>query len=119
MTIGLDHIQIAIPEGVEDSCRAFWGDLIGLVEIEKPTALRARGGVWFELHGTELHLGVETPFTPARKAHPGFYVGDIQGFAERMKTAGHITNWDDNIKGRLRFFSEDPFGNRLEFLSKD
>ena len=119
MTIGLDHIQIAVPKGSEDTCRAFWHDVIGLDELEKPQALRARGGVWFALAGAELHLGVQTPFDPARKAHPGFRVTNIQGLAERLSAAGHITNWDDNIKGRLRFFSEDPFGNRLEFLEKE
>ncbi len=116
MSVSLDHIQIAIPKGVENTCRAFWSDMIGLAEIEKPEALKPRGGCWFALAGAELHLGVEDPFTPAKKAHPGFRVQDIRGLGERMHAAGYVVKWDDAIKGRVRFFSEDPFGNRLEFL---
>ncbi|MCP5036001.1 MAG: glyoxalase [Rhodobacteraceae bacterium] len=116
MTPSLDHIQIAIPEGAEQTCRTFWGDIIGLTEIEKPEALKKRGGCWFDLSGSELHLGVETPFSPAKKAHPGFRVTEIKTLAERLTTNGHMVIWDDAIKDRQRFFTADPFGNRLEFL---
>lgn len=116
MKLGLDHIQIAIPAGAEQTCRAFWGGMIGLRELEKPEALRARGGCWFALANAELHLGVEAPFSPAKKAHPGFRVTGINALAETLAAAGHILTWDDAIKTRARFFTEDPFGNRLEFL---
>ena len=115
----LDHIQIAIPKGSEDECRAFWGDLVGLREIPKPEALQARGGLWFALAGSELHLGVEEPFSPALKAHPGFRSTDITALAARFETAGHDMVWDTTIKGRQRFFANDPFGNRLEFLQEE
>ncbi|MEP2715813.1 glyoxalase [Pseudophaeobacter sp.] len=116
MTLALDHIQIAIPKGGEDQCRAFWGNLVGLREIAKPEALQASGGVWFALMGSELHLGVEEAFSPALKAHPGFRTTDIAALATRFETAGRDLAWDCAIEGRKRFFSTDPFGNRLEFL---
>ncbi|AZV76563.1 glyoxalase [Parasedimentitalea marina] len=116
MTLALDHIQIAIPKGGEDLCRAFWGDLIGLREIAKPKPLQARGGLWFALAGSELHLGVEHPFAPAQKAHPGFRTSNIAALAARFETAGHALTWDVAMEGRKRFFATDPFGNRLEFL---
>ncbi len=114
--IGLDHIQLAIPRESEAACRAFWGDLVGLAELEKPRALRQRGGCWFRLDGSELHLGVEEPFSPAKKAHPGFRVDEVEGLASRLSEGGHAITWDATIPGRKRFFTEDPFGNRLEFL---
>lgn len=117
--IGLDHIQIAIPKGGEARARAFWCEVLGLSEIPKPEALQARGGLWLTLTGAELHLGVEEPFTPARKAHPGFVVADIDDIAARITTLGQTLRWEDTIKDRRRFFAEDPFGNRLEFLQKD
>lgn len=117
-TLRLDHVQLAIPAGAEDACRAFWAGLAGLTEIEKPEALRPRGGVWFAGAGFELHLGVEVDFRPARKAHPAFAVTDLPALAERFGAAGHPIRWDDSIAGRARFFTEDPVGNRIEFLAR-
>ena len=116
MTLTLDHIQLAIPKDREPQARAFWCDLIELKEIPKPEALQARGGLWLDLSGSELHLGVESPFSPAKKAHPGFQINDITTLAARLTKANHVIIWDTSIKNRQRFFTQDPFGNRLEFL---
>ncbi len=117
MSLSLDHIQIAMPRGKETFARAFWRDIIGLAEIEKPEALKPRGGLWFALSGAELHLGVEHPFTPAQKAHPGFATDQIDALASRLTAADYPVDWDHSIPGRKRFFTTDPFGNRLEFLA--
>jgi catechol 2,3-dioxygenase-like lactoylglutathione lyase family enzyme len=112
MTLQIDHIQLAIPEGGEDQARAFWSGLLGLVELPKPDALAARGGCWFSLGTQELHLGVETPFSPARKAHPGLLTPRIDALADALAPV----TWDSAIPERRRFFASDPFGNRLEFI---
>lgn len=117
--LALDHIQLAIPRDGETAARAFWCDGLGLPELPKPQALRQRGGLWLSLSGAELHLGVEEPFSPAGKAHPGFAVADIDTVASRIEAIGQTPQWDDTIKNRRRFFAQDPFGNRLEFLQKD
>lgn len=67
----LHHVQLAIPAGGEERCRAFWGGVLGMRELEKPPVLAARGGCWFRGGDLEVHLGVEQDFVPARKAHPG------------------------------------------------
>jgi catechol 2,3-dioxygenase-like lactoylglutathione lyase family enzyme len=109
----LDHVQLAAPAGCENEARAFFGDALGLRELEKPDALAARGGIWFELaDGRQLHIGVEEPFAPARKAHPAFAVDDLDALAARI---GDVT-WDDELPGVRRFYAVDPWGNRLEFL---
>ena len=41
--VGLDHVQIAAPPGCEDAARAFYGGLLGLLEIDKPPLLAVRG----------------------------------------------------------------------------
>ena len=115
--VGLDHVQLAAPPGCEDAARAFYRDLLGLVEIPKPPALQDRGGVWFACGAQQLHLGVEEPFAPARKAHPALAVDDLDALAERLAGAGVEVTWDDAIPGVRRFYAADPFGNRLEFLS--
>src|SRR4051795_11299105 len=69
--VGLDHVQIAAPPGCEADARRFYGGLLGLRELDKPEALRNRGGVWFAVGDHhQLHVGVEDGFSPARKAHP-------------------------------------------------
>jgi len=112
----LDHIQLAIPAGGEQECRAFWGGLLGLPELPKPPVLAARGGCWFEGPGFQLHLGVEPDFRPALKAHPGFQIRGAKALAEILLAAGYLTTWSDDVPGQDRFHTTDPFGNRLEFL---
>ena len=73
----INHVQVAMPRGLEDEARRFYGDVLGLREIPKPPALAARGGAWFELGDAQLHLGVDPEFRPARKAHVAFDVWTI------------------------------------------
>jgi catechol 2,3-dioxygenase-like lactoylglutathione lyase family enzyme len=117
--VGLDHVQLAAPPGCEAEARRFFGALLGLVEIEKPEPLRARGGVWFEVGEQQLHIGVEEQFSPATKAHPALRVasGALEPLAERLTSAGVPVVWDDGVPGVTRFFTEDPWGNRLELLA--
>lgn len=114
--LGLHHVQLAIPAGSEDVCREFWSGVLGLDEVEKPPVLAARGGCWFRGGGLEVHLGVEQDFAPARKAHPGILTDDVDAVAERLTAAGIAVQWDDDFPGMRRFYTADPFGNRLELL---
>jgi catechol 2,3-dioxygenase-like lactoylglutathione lyase family enzyme len=122
--IALHHVQVACPAGGEDVVRRFYGDGLGLTEVEKPEALRGRGGVWFRSyddHGAvaaELHVGVEDPFVPARKAHPAFLVDDVDATAYRLRSAGFEVDERERetFEGYLRFHAADPHGNRVEVL---
>jgi catechol 2,3-dioxygenase-like lactoylglutathione lyase family enzyme len=116
MTVtGIDHVQVAAPRDCEAEARAFYGGLLGLEELPKPEALRANGGCWFRAGAQELHVGVEEPFAPARKAHPGLVVADLDGLAVQLADAGIAVAWDESMPGTKRFHAADPFGNRLEF----
>jgi catechol 2,3-dioxygenase-like lactoylglutathione lyase family enzyme len=117
--IGIDHVQVAAPAGCEDAARTFYGALLGLEELPKPVSLAARGGCWFRAGPVELHLGVEEPFAPARKAHPGFVVDDLEALRTRLSAAGVAVRDDDALPGARRFYADDPFGNRLEFRAAD
>ena len=72
----LHHVQVACPPGGEDGARRFYAEGLGMTEVEKPADLRGRGGAWFRSYDdagavtAEIHVGVEEPFAPARKAHP-------------------------------------------------
>jgi catechol 2,3-dioxygenase-like lactoylglutathione lyase family enzyme len=117
--LALDHVQLAAPAGCESDARRFFGDLLGLEEIEKPESMRASGGVWFRLAGGhELHVGIEEPFAPARKAHPALRVtaGELGDLADRLTAGGAPVEWDLRYPGVRRFFTADPWGNRIELL---
>jgi len=117
--LALDHVQLAAPPGCEDEARRFYGDLLGLPELPKPESLRARGGVWFAVGAQQLHIGVEEPFSPARKAHPALRVDpdSLDAMADRLRAAGVEPRWDEELPGVRRFYADDPWGNRIELLA--
>ncbi|BAT61138.1 glyoxalase-like domain protein [Variibacter gotjawalensis] len=117
MIVGLDHVQLAIPPQREEEARAYYAGILGMTEVPKPESLRARGGLWLRSGAIEIHLGVEKDFRPARKAHPAFRIDNIDALATRLETCGYQPRWDDVIVGRRRFFADDPFGNRIEFIA--
>ena len=118
--IELDHVQLAAPTGCEDDARAFYGGLLGLVELQKPAALSGRAGVWFALADRQLHIGVEEGFVPAHKAHPALAVHGraLDTLAARLHAAGAPVDWDDALPGVRRFYTVDPWGNRIELLAR-
>jgi catechol 2,3-dioxygenase-like lactoylglutathione lyase family enzyme len=111
-----DHIQIAAPEGCESAAREFYGSVLGMKEIEKPPVLRVRGGCWFECGSQQLHIGVERNFQPAKKAHPAFAVSSLDELREALTERGVNVVDDHDLPGSRRFYAEDPWGNRLEFV---
>src|SRR4051794_4246044 len=115
-----DHVQIAAPPGCEAQARAFYGEALGLPEVPKPPALAGRGGVWFAVGDQALHVGIEDPFHPARKAHPALRAasaGAVRALAGALEAGGYALRWDDELPGVVRFYVDDPFGNRLEVLA--
>lgn len=112
----IDHIQIAAPAGCETAAREFYGVLLGMQEIEKPPVLRARGGCWFRCGDQQFHIGVESEFQPAKKAHPAFAISDFEVLRKALIAQGVKVTDDDALPGARRFYAEDPWGNRLEFL---
>jgi catechol 2,3-dioxygenase-like lactoylglutathione lyase family enzyme len=118
--IELHHVQVACPPGGEDDARRFYAEGLGLTEVEKPADLAGRGGAWFRAYdgrgalAAELHVGVEEPFAPARKAHPGLVVDDLGALEARLAAAGVTLARDTSLEGVARGHVADPFGNRLE-----
>lgn len=116
MILELHHIQLAMPEGGEQAVRAFYCGILGLCEVDKPEELRSRGGVWFERGSVRVHLGVETPFTPAKKAHPAFGVANLKDAMAALQSRGLEFRADIDLPGVRRLYVNDPFGNRIELL---
>jgi catechol 2,3-dioxygenase-like lactoylglutathione lyase family enzyme len=115
---GIDHIQLAAPEGCEAEARHFFSSVLGWTEIPKPENLRKRGGVWFQCGSHQVHIGVQKDFVPATKAHPAFHVTSIGQLHDHLSKLNMAIIEDDarDDEGVKRFYMKDPFGNRLEFL---
>jgi catechol 2,3-dioxygenase-like lactoylglutathione lyase family enzyme len=118
----LHHVQVACPPGGEGVARRFYGEGLGMTEVEKPADLRARGGAWFRRGEAEVHVGVEDDFVPARKAHPAFLLADeteLDATAVRLAELGYDvdTSQRTTFPGHLRFHTVDGHGNRVEMLT--
>jgi catechol 2,3-dioxygenase-like lactoylglutathione lyase family enzyme len=113
---GIDHVQVAIPAGMDEQARAFYGGLLGLVETPKPQPLAASGGLWFLTGATQLHIGGEAPFVAARKAHPAFLVEDFSAYCALLESHGVKVTVEETVYGRRRAGISDPFGNRIELI---
>lgn len=120
----LHHVQVACPPGGEDEARRFYGDGLAMTEVDKPADLAARGGCWFRAYddtgevAAELHVGVEDPFAPARKAHPALVVDDLDEVAGRLRALGFTVDdgQRDSFPGHVRLHTFDGHGNRVEVL---
>ncbi len=108
-----------MPAGRENEAERFYSGLLGLARVPKPEHLAVRGGCWFRGDGVEVHLGVEEDFRPARKAHPAFLVEGLDALRARLERGGAEVVDDAQLDGHRRFYSSDPFGNRIELIERD
>ena len=115
----VNHVQITIPKGSEDAAREFYCKMLGLIEVEKPEALKSRGGLWMTLDGFPIHIGTEDGIErSSSKAHVAYEVSDLDSWRKRLE-GNRIEILDGiPIPNFRRFEFRDPFGNRVEFLEK-
>jgi len=113
---GIDHVQLAAPPGCEPQARWFFGEVLGMTELEKPEELARRGGCWFACGDQQLHIGVESDFRAAKKAHPAFRVRSLISLKTRLNAYKIAFREDESNPEVKRIFVEDPWGNRLEFV---
>lgn len=117
--LGIDHVQIAGPIGCEEAARDFFSGVLGMPEICKPVSLAGRGGVWFQCGHQELHIGVQTDFIPALKAHPALLVGDLSMVIRDLNTSDIAIEHPQSLPNAQRIFVVDPFGNRIELIERN
>jgi catechol 2,3-dioxygenase-like lactoylglutathione lyase family enzyme len=111
---GIDHVQITVPRPLEAECLAFYRNVLGLEEIEKPAAQRGRGGAWFRLPHLQLHIGLDAGISPPSRRHVGFRVNELDVARARALAAGLVVEESEVDNGTRRFFIRDPAGNRIE-----
>lgn len=118
MITAVDHVQLAAPAGSEDVLRTFYLTALEMTEIPKPPVLAHRGGCWFATPGGQVHIhvGVEDGYRPPRQAHPAVRVTDLDALAARLEQHGAPVVWAVSLPEHRRFYTQDPVGNRIEFL---
>jgi catechol 2,3-dioxygenase-like lactoylglutathione lyase family enzyme len=112
----IDHVQLAMPAGGEETARRFYVDVLCMIELPKPRELAKRGGCWFQNGTVQVHLGVENDFRPAKKAHPAFRCSNYVTYVAHLHGAGIDVTEVDDIPGVRRCHIHDPFGNRIELI---
>jgi catechol 2,3-dioxygenase-like lactoylglutathione lyase family enzyme len=115
--VGIDHVQITVPQGQENAAREFYCGLLHLLEVEKPAALKPRGGFWLKAGDRQIHVGTEDHVNrPATKAHVAYAVNNLDAWREKLALAGIEIENGIPIPGYVRFEFRDPFGNRVEMI---
>jgi len=116
--VRVDHVQLSMPEGEEERARGFYCGVLGLREVPRPADMANRGGAWYAGGAVALHLAVENPFTPAKKAHPAFVCADYGALLERLREHEvEIVPAGLSPEGKPRCHVRDPFGNRIELIA--
>jgi catechol 2,3-dioxygenase-like lactoylglutathione lyase family enzyme len=116
MNAGIHHVNVTVPKSLEEAAKHFYGVVMGLAEVPKPESSRARGGAWYQLGPTQLHLSIENlEGAPLSKRHVCYTVSDLATAEEQFRSAGvEIISDDQPTPGWSRFYVRDPGGNRLE-----
>jgi catechol 2,3-dioxygenase-like lactoylglutathione lyase family enzyme len=116
--LGVDHVQITVAKSDVDAARQFYCGLLALPEIEKPDALKPRGGFWLAVGDRQVHVGVEDGVDrAATKAHVAYRVNDVAAWRAKLAAAGFEIFESVAIPGHDRFEFRDPFGNRVELIA--
>ena len=107
MLSDIDHVQLAMPKGEEDAARSFYGDVLGLKEIEKPEILRARPKSFGRAvePGSSLEPGKsisawKRTSLPRPRRTPAFLVRDLDLLRDKLVSAGFPVI-EDKLTSRL------------------
>lgn len=113
--LGVDHVTVTAPEELIDEVLEWYWARLGLERIEQPEGTRAGGG-WFRVGSQELHVSID-PHNPPHESHFGLVVDDSRSVVEALRAAGCHIEQAVPIRGRHRFYTRDPAGNRIEVTS--
>jgi len=119
--LSIDHVQVTAPRAREKEARHFYGNVLGLKEIERPQTTIPATGLWYafeEAH--QLHIVFsENPLKPPAGDHYAVTVDDLE--AVKRQLADHEVPYEPSPvqAGYARMFVQDPFGNRIEFIAPE
>ena len=116
MVTALHHVNVTVPAELEDAAKNFYGSVVGLKQVPKPTTSR-QNGAWYQIGVMQLHLSVENEELLLSSRHVCFTVSDLAEAEERFRNAGVEIIADPRPNpGSPRFYVRDPAGNMLEIV---
>ena len=114
----LQHVSSPFPAGRQADVRRFYGEILGMPEVDIPGTLDPGRLVWYSSgDGMELHF-YAGDLAPGSARHFCLDVEDLTGTRRRLAEAG-FEPYDtaSQISNRPRFYCRDPFDNLVEFTS--
>lgn len=117
MVTALHHVNVTTPPQLEQAVKEFYGSVLGLKQVPKPSASR-QSGAWYQIGATQLHLSVENEArAPLSSRHVCFTVSDLRVAEMRFREAAvEIIPDVRPVPGTARFYVRDPAGNMLEIV---
>ena len=117
LVVALHHVNVTVPPDAESEAKNFYGNLLGLEQLPKPSGSRPTGA-WYQIGANQLHLSVEKEDRgPLGTGHVCFTVSDLSAAENRFRAAGvEIIPDPRPIEGTTRFYVRDPGGNLLEIV---
>ena len=114
--IELSHVNVTVPQALEEATKYFYGVIFGLKQLQKPEGSRTNVGAWYQLGSVQLHLSIEDETdNQASDRHVCYVVRDVAGAAQHFLSAGVAVIQDPRpIPGRPRIYVRDPGGNLIE-----
>lgn len=115
--ITLHHVNVTVPPESEQQAKQFYGEVLGLIQVPKPSGSRP-SGAWYQIGANQLHLSVEADNRgPLSSRHVCFAVPDLNATETKFRKAGvEIIPDPRPIEGTSRFYVRDPGGNLLEIV---
>jgi len=110
----LHHAQVFYPPGEEARARKFYGETLGLAELERPVTLRDRAGIWYSAPPGHVHLSADRELGLHPRRHFALRVDDLDALRGRLSSHGARFEEADPIPGWRRCYVFDPFGNKIE-----
>ena len=114
--IRLQHASVPMATDGNDKARHFYGETLGLTEVTPPAVLGTERFVWFAIgdSGDEIHCYTDDRGANSPGQHLCIQVEDPVAVRSALEARGYETADTDAIPNRPRFFTTDPFGNRVE-----
>jgi catechol 2,3-dioxygenase-like lactoylglutathione lyase family enzyme len=115
----INHVTLAVPAGEHEKVRAFYGNVLGLKEVERPDALnKVYDLIWYEWMDILLHIDFTPPWTkPAENRHVAVEVKQIHTVRAYLEQQGAEILEAVSMPDRERFYLLDPFGNYFEIMA--
>ncbi len=109
------HLYLVAPGATPDKVRQFYGAVLDLPEIQKPSSLAETPVLWFDAGVIVFHIGYPKAGTVG-DGHTALAVPDVAAARARFVEIGVSVDDDVIPMGYPRFYLHDPWGNQFEVL---